>query len=864
MKKLLSIALSLLLVALMLPVGIFTATANTFTLNDAVYNGDVKVNVPTGWWSTGISYTRIIQLHNGTAADNNALLATFAEHSRGIQEEDGTKYEVGYPIYRSNDLGQSWEFITRIFDPVNDSTQRAEWMPTFYELPENFGEFKKGTIFLVGTSHDDLQETNTAIQLYASFDGGYNWEFISTVVTGGAALANEEKGIEKEGVYEPELELINGELVCYYSDETSEKYSQRIAYKTSKNGYDWSDSVDVVAIEGETHRPGMPIVTKTANGYFMVYEMVGELDGACHYRTSADGLNWGDKTNIGTAIVSGDYAPFAAPYCEWTPYGGDNGTLFVSSANITESDVLSYFVSQDNGATWSVIDHPVEADDRDGSGYSNGMTFSADGKILFAINNPAETTTETEDEAGDTVTKVTTCVKTATVELETGAAALPQNQYGTTSVEDLVESASGYTASNVSWAEDFTSATTSPMTMHPGNEAMNTVVDGRWQIGRTETNRANFSMMGLLSNRAIGDFAISFDVYIDSDYGDRRYVFHDDTGWAGCYDSYIQFFGSATAEHSVTLVNGGNSVTSETLLPKGYTYNVVLVSRGTLAELYVWEKGKTAPSVPTLTAYSDTENTGDFHLETYDGNDFVDNIKIYEPDTVLSHEEISEIVGREVNEENLKYENYFNGAEDTLAMNNAAVNTVSAGKWNISSTDDGATYTTAGFTGNSSLGDFVMALEYTMITTGGDRNFMFHRANAGTTQDTDSFLRICWDGKIMLQNNGVSTTNEAIVVEKSKQYNVIVKSVGTTVDAYVWEKGTEAPTTPRLSVTAASAITGDLYFNFYDTINEYADTIRIYELGIDKALISTIAGVKDEQIIYENDFSSGDVPVEMA
>ena len=131
----------------------------------------------------------------------------------------------------------------------------------------------------------------------------------------------------------------------------------------------------------------------------MVYEVVDHsaLDGnPVFYRTSKDGLDRGDASNLGTALVSTNgKALGSAPYCVWSPVGDKCGTLIVSGtfmrkgASTTGTD---YFISRDGGKTFETVAHLVPYDATvDHVGYSNCLAIAANGKVLYAMNNPEDT-----------------------------------------------------------------------------------------------------------------------------------------------------------------------------------------------------------------------------------------------------------------------------------------------------------------------------------------------------------------------------------------------------------------------------------------------------------------------------------------
>ena len=186
-------------------------------------------------------------------------------------------------------------------------------------------------------------------------------------------------------------------LYCFYADEAAASRSQKIVYKVSEDGVAFGDAVDVVASSVYTERPGMAVITRLGDGsYFMVYEVVNYRSGAVNpimYRVSVDGLDWGDASDIGTELVSVDgKALGSAPYCAWSPIGGEQGTIVVSGTFMregTSNTGTDLFISKNDGKTWTTVPHPIPYDASvTNVGYSNCNAFSQDGRTLYALNNP--------------------------------------------------------------------------------------------------------------------------------------------------------------------------------------------------------------------------------------------------------------------------------------------------------------------------------------------------------------------------------------------------------------------------------------------------------------------------------------------
>ncbi len=330
------------------------------------------------WWGCGVQYPRLITLSDG------ALIATFEQLNSGLEAQ-----KPGYPIYRSDDGGKTWMLITVVRE--TDRTLQSEWNPFLLELSMPLGGYRAGTVLLAGCSIDAAHSTSSAIRLYASADVGKSFEKPITVASAG--------GLDN-GVWEPFLmQLDDGRLVCFYSDDSDAVCSQKIVYRISEDGVKFGDPVDVVASPVHGERPGMPVITRLGDGsYFMVYEVAGHrsLSGnPIMYRVSKDGLDWGSPGFIGNELVSADgKALGSAPYCSWTPLGGEQGTIIVSGTfmRLGESKTgTDLFISRDNGESWTTVDHPIPYDASvTNVGYSNCITFSPDGRIMYAMNNPTK------------------------------------------------------------------------------------------------------------------------------------------------------------------------------------------------------------------------------------------------------------------------------------------------------------------------------------------------------------------------------------------------------------------------------------------------------------------------------------------
>ena len=365
----------------MLLVLLFLCSSSVFAASNQVdvYRPDPNIGFDAN--DTGVNYPRTIQLnYSGTA--NGTLLTTF-EQSPGSVDVQGT-----FPIYRSTDDGKTWAKYSDIVDTQNN--WGMVWEPQLYELPVAVGNVPAGTILASGMSikltklpDGSLTYANGRMELYRSDDHGLTWSFMTTIAVGGD---------HTHPIWEPFLALDStGHLVCYYSDEREhETHSQKLVHQVSSDGgYTWGPVVNDVRVADANLRPGMPVVSKLGNGqYFMTYEVVGQTGNPVRFRYSSDGDNWGDPLDIGTPISTANGTfPGSTPFNVWTPNGGPNGTIYVSSKftnNPSSPRGGDFFVNYNYGqGTWYKVQQPNAYANTTGSGYSRSMVLSPDGQSMY-------------------------------------------------------------------------------------------------------------------------------------------------------------------------------------------------------------------------------------------------------------------------------------------------------------------------------------------------------------------------------------------------------------------------------------------------------------------------------------------------
>lgn len=331
----------------------------------------------------GASYPRVIQLKVGP--QKGTLLATFARRGPLM-------------IFRSTDNGDSWQQFSEV--PM------LAGQPCLYELPVKMGEFPAGTIMACGGGMPAKAPGQRSLDVAVSRDGGKTWTYLSTIATGGIGRYDpmDRAGLSRDQapVFEPYLFAdAQNRLVAYFSDERDKKsgYSQLLDHEVSTDGgKSWSAPVYDVAIPDGLSRPGMAIVARDGRGkFYMSYELVSAPGYALeprtnsgHFRTSADGVNWGDAKSPGILVQDRwRQFPNGTPYIAWSPWGGPDGTLLMTGRSVVRDEIgrvgQGMFVNQHGGeGLWSLVETPIDYN-IDVDGYSQTMLPLGDGQEILQL-----------------------------------------------------------------------------------------------------------------------------------------------------------------------------------------------------------------------------------------------------------------------------------------------------------------------------------------------------------------------------------------------------------------------------------------------------------------------------------------------
>ena len=269
-------------------------------------------------------YPRVIELQNAKDENGASLKGAFlATDSEQLKPGFNT---VDNPIYRTQPGSDQFEKLTTL--------ETGKPNVGDYSATSSLFEKSDGNVLLaVRAGEGDAAQ----IDVYNSGDGGKSWDFVSSP---------DLKANANGSMWEPEIkQTADGNLAMYFSDETNKfgNYNQSIGHFTSADGgKTWENPTLDVGITRDVNndsRPGMPRVTHSPNGpYVMAFEAGGTDDFRLHVKTSPDGLNWGDPTNIGAPVISDQGGTFrTSSDIEYSPAEGGElvaaGKQFIPGPN---------------------------------------------------------------------------------------------------------------------------------------------------------------------------------------------------------------------------------------------------------------------------------------------------------------------------------------------------------------------------------------------------------------------------------------------------------------------------------------------------------------------------------------------------
>nr|WP_144300537.1 sialidase family protein [Stackebrandtia nassauensis] len=329
-------------------------------------------------------YPRAVRLeHNGDA--NGRVVA-------GVVSFVGNGDGIG-AIYESTDDGATFAEVGQVADPDAAGGQGL-CCATLFELPRQVGDMRAGTLLWAASVGADEPDRRMSLRIWRSDDLGRTWSHLSACATAPDA----------KGLWEPEFSVAaDGALVCHYADETDPAHSQKLMHARSADGVTWTDHSPTVASTLASDRPGMPVVRQLPNGtYFMSFEICapdGQFACVTHYRTSADGWDWGDPAHLGFQPETADGKYFKhAPTITWKadPDSPNGARLFLIGQILFNADGS---VAAENGAAvltnsqggsgpWELIPSPVAVNAPSNNycpNYSSTLLPTGDGNALFGI-----------------------------------------------------------------------------------------------------------------------------------------------------------------------------------------------------------------------------------------------------------------------------------------------------------------------------------------------------------------------------------------------------------------------------------------------------------------------------------------------
>jgi hypothetical protein len=177
-----------------------------------------------------------------------------------------------------------------------------------------------------------------------------------------ASCCARKEGHDGVGGIKADTDNRDGKLTVYYTDQRDVKHAQKIVHQTTTGDFDsWGPVVDDVTPQSYTDRPGAATVAKLPNGRYIQTFEYGLLNNSTNkntfpvYYKIASSLEGFAKEPARKLDVNTRAQPNGSPFVTWTPLGGVNGTIVVST-----SDSKSVFINQAlTEGSWKEVGTPA-------------------------------------------------------------------------------------------------------------------------------------------------------------------------------------------------------------------------------------------------------------------------------------------------------------------------------------------------------------------------------------------------------------------------------------------------------------------------------------------------------------------------
>jgi hypothetical protein len=149
--------------------------------------------------------------------------------------------------------------------------------------------------------------------------------------------------------------MYKGKMIYFLSDQRDKKHGQKLNHQVSDDLRKWEAPVDDVTYADYKGRPGMTTIAHLPNNqYILTFEFCGAPQGGCpvHYKLAADPTKFNSAPAHQLKSTDGK-GMNGSPYVVWTPAGGKDGTIVVSSGGASEVFINRNLASP--GSSWTKV-----------------------------------------------------------------------------------------------------------------------------------------------------------------------------------------------------------------------------------------------------------------------------------------------------------------------------------------------------------------------------------------------------------------------------------------------------------------------------------------------------------------------------
>ncbi|OMF31808.1 hypothetical protein BK133_15525 [Paenibacillus sp. FSL H8-0548] len=233
-------------------------------------------------------------------------------------------------------------------------------------------------------------QVHTSLRVKQSSDAGETWGDLPQ-----GSVIVEESAPNFKGVWEPHLELINGEIVVLYADDGPNAVgatNHQNLYMKQWTESGWGERITISDGVAAGSRDGMPVITRMNDGRYMTIFEASDVPGhpfVIKFKISNDGFNWdGPREHLYTPIEGGKKA--GAPFVITLSDGGLVAAFQTDENSSNTGDAytsMHTMVADSNGENWAHKSHTFQVPSTNSANWNSLMVVDSTHIVAATSSN---------------------------------------------------------------------------------------------------------------------------------------------------------------------------------------------------------------------------------------------------------------------------------------------------------------------------------------------------------------------------------------------------------------------------------------------------------------------------------------------